>query len=218
MRVYNFLSAEFALSNIALRRMRISRFSEVNDPFELLAVNVGGSKDFRTAIRNWKRDLDGTKGMLCFSRHWENPVLWSHYAGKHHGIALGFDLADSVAKPVSYASDRLLASFPASGDPIDASEDFVESLLYTKYEHWGYEEEVRVFVQLDPYTREDGSYFYPFSEELNLREVVLGTLCPIPISRVRELIDDLYNDVQVRKARLAFKWFKVVPDERFEGG
>ena len=100
MRVYHFLPAEFALASISLKRIKIARLSEVNDPFELQALNVGGRKKFRAALSEWKGDLDQTKGMLCFSKSWQDPVLWSHYANRHHGICLGFDVEDELV-PVS---------------------------------------------------------------------------------------------------------------------
>jgi hypothetical protein len=71
-------------------------------------------------------------------------------------------------------------------------------------------------LQLDEGTLEDGSYFYPFSNDLALREVILGPLCSLPVDPIRSLVNSTYQLVDVRKARLAFKWFKVVPDERFE--
>ena len=56
MRVYHFLPAEFALASISLKRIKIARLSEVNDPFELQALNVGGRKKFRAALSEWKGD------------------------------------------------------------------------------------------------------------------------------------------------------------------
>ena len=91
MRVYHFLSSQNALSDIALRRMRISRYGDLNDPFELLAANVGDG-EVRRAVRAWKEDFHRTKGILCFSRTWDNPVLWSHYSEKHRGICLTFNV------------------------------------------------------------------------------------------------------------------------------
>jgi hypothetical protein len=43
--------------------------------------------------------------MLCFSRDWHNPVQWSHYADKHRGICLGFDVPDSLLVPVQYTKE-----------------------------------------------------------------------------------------------------------------
>ncbi|MDE2257982.1 MAG: hypothetical protein KGK05_09510, partial [Xanthomonadaceae bacterium] len=83
---------------------------------------------------------------------------------------------------------------------------------------WEYESEVRVFVDLAGRDEEHGSYFYPFSPKLQLREIILGPLCDIPLDSVRQLAVRTHPDLIVRKARLAFKWFKVVPDERYETG
>ncbi|MEE8387309.1 MAG: hypothetical protein V3R65_01935 [Acidiferrobacterales bacterium] len=71
-----------------------------------------------------------------------------------------------------------------------------------------------MFVKLDHGTLENGSYFYPFTENIKLREVILGPLCELPIDRIRELVHSTYDGAAVIKARLAFKWFSVVPDER----
>lgn len=216
MRVYHSTSAEHALSNIALKRLKISRLGDLNDPFELQALNLGSKKDLRKALAGWKKALSEKKGLLCFSKNWRNPVLWSHYASRHKGVCLGFDLADGLAKDVKYASERLLRQAVKDTQHLEVNESLIQDLLYTKYEHWKYEEETRVFVELDPKTVEHGCYFYNLSEQLRLREVILGPLCEIPIDQVRALVEELYDyQVFVNKARLAFKWFKVVEDERF---
>ena len=215
MRVYHFLSAEFALSNIALQRMRVSRLADLNDPFELLAVDVGGRKDLRMTLAAWKKELHESKGLLCFSKDWRNPVLWSHYAAKHRGMALGFEIPDDTGKEIQYSTERIAAHIASDGS-FKPDEAFVQTLLYTKYSHWAYEEEVRVFVELDKKTVEGGLYFVPFSPRLKLCHVVLGPLCEIPIERVRTLVAKTCQSVHVDKGRLAFKWFKVVQDERFK--
>lgn len=37
-RVYHLTSAEYGISNLALKRLKVARFFELNDPFELLSV------------------------------------------------------------------------------------------------------------------------------------------------------------------------------------
>ena len=101
MRVYNLTTSQFALSNIALRRLKVARFNDLNDPFELLAVDVA-EVDLRVGIRAKKEQINLTEGLLCFSRTWRSPLLWSHYADKHRGIALGFDVPDQLLVPVHY--------------------------------------------------------------------------------------------------------------------
>ena len=87
MRVFYLTGAQYGISNIALRRIKVSRFSELNDPFELLGVSLA-DKAKRKAFRLTKEKIDKSKGLICFSRNWRNPVLWGHYAEKHTGIAL----------------------------------------------------------------------------------------------------------------------------------
>ncbi len=214
MRVFHFLSSEYGLSDIALQRMKIARFGDLNDPFELLAVNVGGRKKLRQMLRNWKRELNDTKGLLCFSRSKKNPVLWSHYAAKHYGICLGFDLNDSLAQEVKYFADRIPYQFSLELAAADFKEELLQTLFLSKFIDWSYEDEVRVIVDLNKHPVEGATYFYEFSTDLALREVILGPLCELPVERVRNLIASFYQSVVVRKARLAFKWFDVVPDKK----
>lgn len=211
-RAYNMLSAEHAVSNIALRRIKISRIRDVNDPFELQAINVANKKEFRGALKGWKDELHESKGLLCFSKSWQNPVLWSHYGARHSGMCLGFDIAPAFVKPIAYLPDRIIAAVE-NDTGFTPEEELVEQLLFTKFKHWSYEEELRAYVQLDKDESEGGLYFMPFGSTLQLREVILGASCPIPVARIRELVAGFSPTVYVKKARLAFRSFKVVEDQ-----
>jgi Protein of unknown function (DUF2971) len=201
------------LSDIALHRLRISRYADLNDPFELFAGNLQDPR-YRRAIRAWRSDFDKSKGLLCFSRKWKNPVLWSHYGDKHRGIALGFDVDDQFIIPVEYSKTRLPVELSGRDTAAGLKADYVRRLVCTKYDHWRYEDEIRLIIGLDEGTLEAGSYFNGFNRLLVLKEVVLGPLCPIPIDAVQSLTTGLYKEqVAVKKARLAFKSFIVVEDE-----
>jgi hypothetical protein len=82
--------------------------------------------------------------------------------------------------------------------------------MRTKFVDWRYESEFRVFVQLDHETIESGLYFYPFSENLALREVILGPRCEIPAGNVSEALTGFKPKAVVIKARVAFTKFKVI--------
>lgn len=215
MRVYHLLSAEHAIGSTALKRMKISRYGELNDPFELMAGNLS-NLDFRRAVNKWKAQFHKEKGMLCFSKDWTNPVLWSHYADKHRGVALGFDIPDKYASSIEYSNTRLDIKFKDDNTAKGLNEAYVQKLAHTKFEHWRYEEEVRVHLGLDEGTKEGGLYFYNFNSLLILREVILGHDCVLPINRVRSLIESNFNDVDIIKARLAFTKFEVVIDQRYK--
>ena len=208
MRVYYLTGAQYGISNIALSRLKVSRFSELNDPFELLGVNLA-DKEKRGAFRRTKEELDRKKGMLCFSRDWKNPVLWGHYAEKHTGIALGFDIPDTYLLSVIYAKKLLDADLHIESDR--PGKVLVDRLIRTKFYDWKYENEVRLFVDLDHDTAEGGKYFCDFSDDnLRLREAILGPKCDLPIAGVRDLLAKQGSDAVVIKARIAFTRFEVL--------
>lgn len=214
MRLYYLTGAAFALSNIALRRIKISRFSDLNDPFELLAVNLQ-DKEHRRSFRTLRDTLNESKGLLCLSRSWKNPLMWGHYAEKHTGIGLGFEVPDHLLNEVIYAKvPEVLPLDQSTGLPVP-NESFINRLLRTKFYDWHYEDEMRIFVQLDPSTCEEGKFFYNFSNEFQLREVILGPRCELPVERVRGLVAEFDPKVSVIKSRIAFGSFDVVENRVF---
>ncbi|MDW9570209.1 DUF2971 domain-containing protein [Sinorhizobium meliloti] len=52
--------------------------------------------------------LDGvslslTYGIVCLSDNWQHPMMWSHYADRHRGICLAFDVVGTrPIIPISY--------------------------------------------------------------------------------------------------------------------
>ncbi len=215
MRLYHLTSANYALSNIALCQLKIARLDDLNDPFELLAAELS-DREFRKATRSWKNDFHRRIGLLCFSENWKNPVLWSHYAEKHKGICLGFDVSDEFATSVIYKKNRVQVHFENDDSNKDLSIEFVNELLRTKYVHWSYEKEWRMFVSLDEATKEKGLYFYPFDKFLKLKEVIVGPLCETPIEQIEKLTSEMKDSIRIIKARLGFKRFEVVIDQRYE--
>jgi Protein of unknown function (DUF2971) len=199
MRVYHFLSTKWALDDIAKRRLKISEIDKLNDPFELWCVSQE-EPELRAVLSNFKTEMGKRCGMLCFSKHWNNPLLWSHYADKHRGMCLGFEIDENTLKPVTYVSDRPELLMPPT-------EESINQLLFTKFEDWQYEEELRNWFHLNE--REGDHFFYPFDEHIQLREVIAGPLCPLTKIQIDNALRGITN-VAVIKGRLAFKSFRVV--------
>jgi hypothetical protein len=99
LRVYHLTTAEFALRDIEFGRLKVARFSDLNDPFELVALNIK-SGVIRRHAEEYKKKCNDILGLLCFTEDWTSPALWGHYAAKHSGICLGFNLrrGSSVAE------------------------------------------------------------------------------------------------------------------------
>ncbi len=212
MRVYHLCHAEHAFSNIAKRRLKVSRFNDLNDPFELLAGDLTDTS-LRSATENFKAEFDRTRGILCFSKNWNNPVLWSHYADKHRGICLGFDLDDYYAQEVKYRENRL---DPDATKHVKFAEisTYVLDSLHTKYSHWQYEEEVRVLFDLDECMMEDSLYFFAFSDVLVLKEVIVGVRCDDSFEELEELLSNTHPDVKLKKSQLSWDSYSVIEDIR----
>ncbi|MBG58195.1 MAG: hypothetical protein CMK46_07915 [Porticoccus sp.] len=209
MRLYHFLNEQYGLENMRKRRLKVARIDELNDPFEFAGVNFQ-DKPLRDAFRKMKREMSENRGLLCFSSKWRNPVIWSHYADRHRGLCLGFDVADESVAPVSYSGRRLAVELESLKTPRDLSGEYVRKILFTKYAHWKYENEYRGFVTLEEVDETTGLCFAEFSERLILRQVIVGAESTVSREYLSEALGEDQQNVELVKARLAFKSFSVV--------
>lgn len=209
MRVWHFVNEGYGLDDLARRRLKVATLNELNDPFELFGVSLA-DESLRRAFRAMKEELAERRGLLCFSRNWHNPVQWSHYAAKHTGLCLGFDVPDEHLGEVTYSRKRLVVETERFRAPREIGAETVTRFLFTKYSHWRYENEVRCFVALEERDPETGLYFAEFSDNLRLSAVIVGAQATISRRDIQDALGDLAPDVETFKARLAFKTFRVV--------
>jgi hypothetical protein len=202
-RLYSLTSFEYGLDNIVFSHMKLSRFSDLNDPYEMFSTSNQGDVD-RKASQKYKDDFNDRSGILCFSSDWKDPVLWSHYASKHQGLALGFDVKTDIVTDIEYTTKRIGLKKGLS----DGEKDQI--LLKTKFESWSYEREKRVLVPLEAAMKKGNMYFVDFDEEIVLKEVIFGALCNKDHKIMRKIVDSIYDDVSVFKARLADRSFNVI--------
>jgi Protein of unknown function (DUF2971) len=209
MKLYHLTTSQFALSALALRRLKVARLSELNDPFELQAVSAETPEHYEF-FRRVKERIDSTHGVLCFSKNWSNPVLWGHYADKLRGVALGFEITSPHLVPVIYSkSPTMIDTDHETGLP-KINDALIDRLQRTKFEDWQYEDEMRVYVQLDQSLKESGLYFYPFDESIVLTEIILGPRCELPVESLKALLGANASGVRVIKSQLATQSFNVV--------
>ncbi len=211
-RAYYLTSAEYGINAIALSRLKVARFSDVNDPFEVFGVNFHHS-DTRKLVREFKDSYDRTKGLLCFTSDWSNSMIWSHYAGKHKGMCLGFNVRRSKVLRVAYVKERIRESLDGKTSIPKALQD---RLIRTKADYWGYEQELRRLVDLSKATREQGLYFCPFDADMQLAEVILGPLSELSLPSIRQLANSTNPGAVILKSRLARRSFRVVIDGRYK--
>lgn len=203
MKVFHFLNAKWGLEAITRRRLKISRISSLNDPFEFLSLDCR-EKEFRHSLMKSINDIDLKFGLICFSANNSNPVQWSHYADRHKGICLGFEVPKDALDEVEYVEERIMHHG-------DIDENAAKNLLHTKYSHWKYEEEYRSFIELEG--REGDHYFSSFDHRLKLVSIAVGANSSVTRRQVSEALGDYKDKIDVYKARPAFRSFKIVKNQ-----
>lgn len=211
MRVYYMTSIEVALKHILLeQRMKVSRFKDLNDPFEL-GCHDTGDRSARARSKAFIQTANEKFGLICFSDNWKNPVMWAHYANKHEGVCLGFDVHEDHLGYVQYTESRLLNPIET---PLKNALEFIDEMLYHKAQEWRYERELRAIVLLDGPRLP--MYHIPFGTAIQLREVVIGAKCLFSPLDLAPFILPQETSVTITKARAAFKTFEMVENKRYK--
>ena len=208
MNVFHLTATKYALMAMRNQRLKVARIDELNDPFELFSAALT-EKNYRRKFRQFKEWAAQRYGLLCFSRTWKNPVLWSHYADRHRGVALEFRIPDDDISEVNYTPKRVLLDVDKALQRGTFTQDDAFSLATTKFKHWKYEDEVRVFCSIADCQREEGLVFEPFTQRLCLVGVVIGPACTLSTQEVAQSLPP-NREISVTRARLAFGSFNVV--------
>lgn len=213
MRLYHFVNRQYGLENLRKRRLKIARWSDLNDPFELAGANFS-DETLRREMRRVKDAMHNEIGMLCFSKNWKNPVQWSHYAENHKGICLALDVQDNVLQEISYVKEKLESTYSeiVASSNAEMHENVIHVMMTTKYIDWKYEEEWRVFTPLK--NKDGGLFFQNFDQDVSLREIIVGANSDLSRADIAEALGDLASGVNVYKARLGFKQFEIVRNQR----
>ncbi len=209
-RLYHFASAKNALYDIQNRKLKIAQLDDLNDPFELRSVNLCNRRhalafDGNDAVEftGYLADMARRFGVLCFSEKKDDLLQWAHYADRHKGICLGFDIgSDGKFGPVQYRDKRF--PFPKKKE---RDVDFSWRLLSTKSVHWKYENEWRVFLSIGTPTVDKCTgrvlYFVDFGPDLILREVMLGARNMNTAKDIRQALSGYSETVEIRRMHLS---------------
>jgi hypothetical protein len=192
-RVYKFTRAQYGISSLEKKRLKLSTIKDLNDPFDLCPLDTTDpavSKAMNAVtVGVWKMTA-----ILCFSRNWDNLLLWSHYGDSHKGICLGFDIPVGDPGP-NYDTDVLYQpNLLQIRGPEDVNFDLANRLLRTKHESWSYEQEVRMFANLNDPPDAQGFNWIEFGPDLVLKEVIIGVQCDPTVSKKVDEAVKLYGD------------------------
>ena len=90
--------------------------------------------------------------------------------------------------------------------------ELMKRIVSTKYSHWSYEKEYRIFTLLQN-EEIDGLYYSNFSDELKLKEVIVGVCSYVTRSKIEDALGEMANSVEIFKVRQDFRAFVVVRDQ-----
>ncbi|HGJ5858644.1 MAG TPA: DUF2971 domain-containing protein [Arsenophonus nasoniae] len=165
-------------------------------------------RNIRKQLIDAKKQINDKKGLICLSKNWRSLLMWAHYADRHKGIVLGFEVKKGLEEEVKY--ETKLIDPPKNSSP-DCINNFIDKLKVIKFTDWKYENEVRVFQKLSgtECIKEGENYFRNFNEDFILKEVILGQKCSLSEMQKCTLLK-LSPEVEITKARIAFQDYKVV--------
>lgn len=146
MRAYKFRSSaqiEFALDLILNHRLYCSDWRKLNDPMEGMFVYSSGGRE--TDAQRIVKGIGAAKSQykVCsLSATFQSHLLWSHYAGGFDGLAIEVDLPDDDPN-VRLVEYRGVFAF-LDMDRVFDEDDAARRILFSKYQEWSYEQEVRL--------------------------------------------------------------------------
>ncbi len=84
--------------------------------------------------------------------------------------------------------------------------------MFTKFKHWEYEKEIRIWGTLGK--PEKGIHFAPFDPKtLRLVEVIKGAESTVPTAEIVNALGSLAKRVKISKARAAYDRFEMVEEQ-----
>jgi hypothetical protein len=161
--------------------------------------------------------MAGLEAFTSFSATCTNILMWSHYAEKHRGMCLGFDVNSEKVRKVNYEPAVEVIGGLSGQNLIP----FFERLKWTKYIGWAYENEFRawedaskekVVVKDEKTGSERHLSFVGFDADLVLKEVIAGANCTVTKQQIADALQG-YGDIRIAKLRADPKTFELIVDE-----
>ncbi len=227
MRLFRFFSAQGALSTLESGTLRVGRLGALNDPFEwrMATEGIDGLENVEPALaaamlRNQEEEfvrmIGANTGVLCFSGNARESVLWSHYADHHRGIALEIAVTDDAGKRliITYTDERLFMDYKRwIGEGESYGIPLILKMIRRKSTGWSYEDEHRLYEDLDGCKISNGHYFRNLPRP-SLHRVILGWRCDVEESYIKRLLrKSEFENCNVVRARPENRTFHI----RYDG-
>ena len=198
--VYKYIDFSGAVALLSDKCFKFSHSQDFNDPFDLYDELIDFKKfeplRFDNLTREQKRNIKKTPlkrleeklkiewkkhrinfGISCFSKTYDNILMWSHYADKHQGVCIGLEVDankllddDFITFAVEY--EDTFVPVPYFDKDEKKRADVIMRYLSTKASFWDYEQEIRI-VNFD-FFKKYNSQFLNFEKYAELKIVLMG--------------------------------------------
>lgn len=174
MQLYYFTKLQYGLASVRDKRIKISLYDSLNDPFDFLGVATD-SKAQEDELQKLRDELSAKSGIICLSETWKEPLMWGHYANSHKGVCLGFEVRAGHYQKIDYRATRPKLSEFGKTSISELSEAERAQIARKKFNRWSYEREWRRIVDLGPADFVDGNYYLPFDGSMVLKTILFGS-------------------------------------------
>lgn len=216
--LYRFLAAKWALKTLREHRLHVSRISKLNDPFEWRIGAIADTPEHarigREAFDAFVGRLDNQFGIISMCARNSDPVIWSHYADSHKGIALEFEhLRTDDLHAVTYS--HALPTFDVTRLQDNPDREYTGKILREalcrKSLTWGYEHEYRIHYNLHEDCEPDGDEFFIPIPDVSLSRVILGLRCDTTIIEVKNALEaGGFRDVPIVLTTMSETAYEIV--------
>jgi len=170
-RLCHYTSAKNAIKILSSQQFKLGHLEHSNDPFENLSKRYDLSFNVQEPVRTFMNKVfdfsDTQLSYASFSiikegvNNDQNWIMWAHYANKHSGVCLTFDLENFIDElkrlSVFFVHDKIIYSnallIPPNYfedrihyKPAEVLNEFNKFLLLSKHMGWESESEYRIVV------------------------------------------------------------------------
>lgn len=211
MQLYYYTKLQYGLASIRDRRIKISLYESLNDPFDFLGVATD-TKDQRQDLKTIRDELSAKSGIICLSETWKEPLMWGHYADAHKGVCLGFQVRAGHYAKIDYRAARPKLSDFGKNSIFELTDEDIAQIACRKFNHWSYEREWRRIVDRGPADFVDGNHYLPFDGSMVLKTILFGSRAQISNGQI-EKIATANPDVKIAITNPANTAFDIVIDK-----
>ena len=219
--LYRYLDAAAALKTIESRSFKVSRLRDLNDPFEwrmgIKNIVPEGIPFARLQMDSFIDDVHNWMGVICHSDTFSEPVLWSHYADKHRGVAFEVShiLDPEKLVKMTYTNQRPILDANQLNHPETFEEyakPLLDQLMRQKSIGWAYEREYRVHVDIRQCEISKGQYFQRIPDSF-LTRIILGYKCPLEELYVSKALEKSgLPSTKVVRAKMCLETYSIQVD------